>query len=49
MRLSMVGVFVFFGCFWLFNVAFARKWRWPGWLFALSFVMLFVTRILFGR
>ena len=49
MRLSMMSLFVFLACFCLFNVAFARKWRWPGWLFVVSFVMLFVTRILFGR
>jgi hypothetical protein len=45
----MIGVFVFLGCFCLFNVALARAWRWPGLLFVASFVGLFVTRIAFGR
>jgi hypothetical protein len=48
MRGSMVGVFVFLACFCLFNVAWARKWRWPGVLLILSFIALFAARILFG-
>lgn len=48
MRLSMVGMLAFMGAFWLFNVAFARRWRWPGLMFVVSFVALFATRILFG-
>jgi hypothetical protein len=48
MRICMVAMFIFFGCFWLFNVALARQWRWPGAMFAVSFVSLFVTRIAFG-
>jgi hypothetical protein len=48
MRLSMVGLFLFLACLSLFNVALARAWRWPGRLSVLSFVALFVTRILFG-
>lgn len=45
---SMIGVFVFLAAFFLFNVALHRPWRWPGLGFVLSFVALFVTRILFG-
>lgn len=48
LRISMVAVFVFFGSFWLLNVAFARPWRWPLKLFALSFVALFASRIVLG-
>ena len=48
LRLSMVATFVFLASFFLFNVGLARPWRWPGKLFVLSFVALFVTRILFG-
>jgi hypothetical protein len=44
----MVALFVFLGCFCLFNVALARTWRWPGLLFIASFAGLFVTRIAFG-
>ena len=48
MRWSMVAVFVFLACFFLFNVARGRAWRWPGVLFVASFVSLFATRIVFG-
>jgi hypothetical protein len=48
MRGSMVAVFVFLACFSLFNVALARKWHWPLLLFIVSFVALFISRILFG-
>jgi hypothetical protein len=48
MSASMVAMFVFLAAFFLFNVALGRTWRWPGVLFATSFVSLFVTRILFG-
>jgi uncharacterized membrane protein len=48
MAASMVAVFVFLACFFLFNVALGRTWRWPGVLFAISFVSLFAARILFG-
>lgn len=44
----MVAMFAFLAAFFLFNVALGRTWRWPGVLFAFSFVSLFVTRILFG-
>ena len=47
-RAATVAMFGFFGCFWLFNVALARTWRWPAVMFAVSFVMLFVTRIVYG-
>jgi hypothetical protein len=49
LRVSMVGTMLFFGAFWLFNVAFGRRWRWPALGFAASFVAMFVTRIAFGR
>jgi hypothetical protein len=48
MQASVVALFLFLGCFSLFNVALGRKWRWPGKLFILSLAALFVTRILFG-
>ena len=44
----MILVFLFLTCFALFNIALARQWRWPGRLFVVSFIGLFVTRILFG-
>lgn len=48
MLASMIAVFGFLAAFFLFNVAFHRSWRWPGLGFVLSFVALFVTRILSG-
>ena len=42
------GMFFFFGCFWLFNVALGRKWKWPGVLLILSFAGLFLTRVIGG-
>jgi hypothetical protein len=48
LRFSMIGLFVFFGCFWLLNVALGRTWRWPGLLTIASFVAMFVTRIALG-
>ena len=48
MHASMIAVFFFLSCFSLFNVTLARPWRWPGKLFVLSFIALFVTRFLFG-
>lgn len=48
MWLSMIGVFVFWACFCLFNVSLGRKWPWPGVLLIASFVALFVARIAFG-
>ncbi|MCL4691103.1 MAG: hypothetical protein KJ060_01115 [Candidatus Hydrogenedentes bacterium] len=48
MWISMLAVFFFLACFCLFNVAFLRRWRWPGVMFLISLVMLFVTRIAFG-
>lgn len=47
-RLAAIGVFVFMGCFFAFNVALHRTWRWPGLLFGVSFVGLFFVRIVFG-
>ena len=48
MSMCMVAMFVFLAAFCLFNIALGRTWRWPGVLFAVSFVALFATRILFG-
>jgi hypothetical protein len=48
MRASAVALFLFLGCFSLFNVALARRWRWPGRLFLASLLALFVARIAFG-
>lgn len=48
MWISMLALFFFLACFCLFNVAFLRRWRWPGVMFLISLVMLFVTRIAFG-
>ena len=48
MLVSMIAFFVTFACFWLFNVAMKRRWRWPGLGTIMSFVALFATRILFG-
>jgi hypothetical protein len=48
MTMSMMAVFVGLTCFCLFNIALGRAWRWPGLLFAVSFVLLFVVRILLG-
>ena len=47
-RAATMAMFLLFGSFWLFNVALSRTWRWPAVMFAISFVMLFVTRIVFG-
>lgn len=41
-------MFALLGAFWLFNVCLLKKWRWPGLLFAASFALLFVLRIVFG-
>ena len=48
LRVCMGGLFIFLACFSLFNVGLRRKWRWPGILFVVSLVGLFVARILFG-
>lgn len=48
MLASVIAVFGSLAAFFLFNVALHRPWRWPGLGFVLSFVALFVTRVLFG-
>lgn len=48
LRASMVLVFLALASFSLFNVALARSWRWPGRLFVVSFVALFVFRLVLG-
>lgn len=45
---SMVALFLCLACFFLLNVALHKRWRWPAVGFVLSFIALFVTRILFG-
>jgi hypothetical protein len=44
----IVALFVFVALFSLLNVACKRPWRWPILGIALSFVSLFVSRILLG-
>jgi hypothetical protein len=46
---SMIAMFVSLGAFFLFNVAMARPWKWPGLAFVASFVAMFVARIALGR
>jgi hypothetical protein len=48
LRACGAALFVFLSAFFLFNVALGRPWRWPGRLFVLSLVLLFVARIAFG-
>ena len=47
-RLAAAAMFFFLACFCAFNITLLLKWRWPGRFFILSFVGLFVVRILFG-
>ena len=47
-KLAAALVFLALGAFCLCNVALYRQWRWPGRLFVLSFVGLFLTRIFLG-
>ena len=48
MHASMLLLFAMLSCFFLFNVALLRAWRWPGRLFVLALVALFATRFAFG-
>jgi predicted acyltransferase len=45
---SGVALFVFVACFGLFNVALARRWRWPGMCVVLSLIAMFASRIVLG-
>ena len=47
-RAAAAAVFVFMGCFSLFNVTLLLPWKWPGRGFVLSFVLVFVARIALG-
>jgi hypothetical protein len=47
-RAAAIVFFIFFGCFWAFNVALYRKWRWPGRFLVISFIGIFAVRILLG-
>ncbi|MFZ5496117.1 MAG: hypothetical protein ACOZE5_12380 [Verrucomicrobiota bacterium] len=49
LRLCAASMFGLLAAFCLCNVCLLKKWRWPGVLFAISFGMLFVVRIVFGR
>ena len=49
MHLSMLAMFACFGAFWLCNVGLGRRWKWPAAGFVVSFVLMFITRIAFGR
>ena len=48
MRLTIVLLFISLAAFCFFNVMLLLRWRWPGVLFAASFVAMFVTRLLWG-
>lgn len=48
LRASIILLFAALTAFCLFNIMFARPWRWPGKLFIASFIAMFVTRILWG-
>jgi hypothetical protein len=43
-----VPLFVFLACLCLVNVAFLRRWRWPGLGLLGRLVSMFVMRIAFG-
>ena len=47
MRAMAVLMFVFLGLFFGINVALHKPWRWPGLGFIVSFVGMFVVRIVF--
>ena len=48
LRLGMALMFAVLASFCLFNVCLLKRWRWPGRLFLVSFVLLFVLRIVLG-
>ena len=48
LRVSIVALFAFLSAFSLFNIALARRWRWPGILFLVSLAATFVARIAIG-
>jgi hypothetical protein len=47
-RLFAMAMLFFLACFCAFNITLLLKWRWPGKFFILSFIGLFLVRILFG-
>ena len=47
-RLAAAANLFFLACFCAFNITLLLKWRWPGRYFVMSFVALFLVRILFG-
>jgi len=48
MHVSFVVLLLSLACFWFFNVALLRRWRWPGIVFVASLICLFLARLLFG-
>lgn len=48
LRFSFLLLFIGFGSIWLFNVALARKWRWPAVLLFVSLPLIFFVRIVLG-
>jgi hypothetical protein len=47
-RLAAAAMLFFLACFCAFNITLLLKWRWPGKFFILSFIGLFLVRILLG-
>jgi hypothetical protein len=47
-RLAGVAFFLFFGAFWLVNVALGRRASWPWKGLVAAFALLFLVRILLG-
>ena len=47
-RLAAAAMLFFLACFCAFNITLLLKWQWPGRYFVVSFIGLFVVRILFG-
>ena len=48
LRLTIVLLFISLAAFCFFNVILLQRWRWPGVLFAASFVAMFVARLFWG-
>jgi hypothetical protein len=48
MRATMILTFLFMSCFWLFNVALLRTWRWPMVMTAGSFIATILVRLIIG-
>ena len=48
MSASIVVMFAFLACFFFFNVALGRTWRWPAVMFVVSFAAVLGSRLLLG-